>query len=997
VAAMERPPDERGPVRAWLAAVLRNLRRERLRSDARRDRRETAAALPERSTLPGPDELAARLETARRLAALVADLEEPLRATVLLRFYEGVSSAEIARRTGTPEGTVRWRLHRAMQVLRERLDRESGGERRAWLAAVAPLAAGDPGVPAFAPAAGAPAAATAATGGVLAMATATKAAIGAGVVLAAAGLLWLGNSGRERTAPSGTGSAAAVPSIGSAPPLAGPAELPAPVEDAAPDAASPAAKPSHPEGDRPPIETAVTGRVVTESGAPVRGARLAVRIQEAETVVLSGDDGAFRVDLAIPPHALWWDRPPRPILPAGLTASAPGRETVWRRIELEKTGPLALGDVVLRPGGSVAGRVVDGDGAPVAGAWVGVEDAESGVVPVEERRLWEQSLLTTGVGTTADGAGAYLLAGVAAGPTRLWAGRAGFRAGRSALIDIEASAESAGVEIRVEAERPEDRVEVRVVAPDGTPVPFPSLSMQAEGGGRNMAWSRQGGAGGEFSIPVQWPASFHVLAEDQQGRWGPAFAGPLQPGDRSVVIRLPEKRLLTLRVRSSAGEPIAKWQAHIGHGTIAFGHWVFGVPPGEHADGAARFRAPGFPFKLAVQAEGFAKATIGPFDLASVPDAIECVLEPVAALRGRVVSEGRAVPGARVSARREMPATQKCVRNGLPQRMSPDPEAEATADAEGRFVLALRDRGQYFLRAEVEGSAPGEAGPVPFDPARGAEPVEVRVGAGGAIEGRVLVPPGRSPAGVVVVLNRGDGGDLSATVGEDGRFRFERLLPGPWVLAERDIRTPVGNSTWFGPGTSEFPWNCSVEEGRTTAKDLDLTGAGRALLRGRFGCGEPADARGWSATLLPAGHGFPAPVGGSVVLGADGAFELSAPNPGPWRVRLSSPDGSLQVIDAVDLREGETAWSLDAGLGRVEGRLDPESRWAILWLGPGERWALADPRPAADGSFAVPGMPSGRARLVSVSGANLARDPDPRRWPSKREFEVPAGGSVRIE
>ena len=829
------------------------------------------------------------------------------------------------------------------------------------------------------------------------MATATKTAVGAALAVAAAGLLWLGVTGGV-TGPAPEPAGPPRPAEGApAESRATEPQKPVPVEIAAPPAEGPPAPRPHPEGDRPAIETAVTGRVVTEAAAPLRGARVEVRVQEDARSALSGEDGSFRVDLVVPPHAPWWDRPPRPILPAWLTISAAGRETLARRIELEKTGPLALGDLVLRPGGSIAGRVLDADGGPVAGAWVGIEDGESAAVPVDERRLWDAGRLTRGVPATTDGAGAFRIDGVAAGPGRLWAGKAGFRAGRSALVEVEASAESPGVEVRVEAERPEDRVEGRVVGPDGSAVASPTVCLQADGGGRRTARSMQGGPDGSFSIPVEWTAEFFVLVQDPRGRWGPAFAGPLRPGERSVEIRFPEPRLVALRVRSAAGAPIGKWHAHLGHGSIPFGHWVFGVRPGEHADGTARFHVPGFPFKVAVSAGGFSRRTIGPFDPESLPDAIECVLEPVAALRGRVLADGRPVAGARVSAHREMPDGQKCVHGGLPARMSPNPEAEATAGPDGSFSLPLEIRGAYFVRAEADDLAPAEIGPVPFDPARGADAVELPLGPGGALEGRVLVPPGRSPEGTVVVLHRGDGRPLTARVAGDGRYRFERLLPGRWILAERDPRSPIGTSTWFGPGTSEFPWNCAVEEGRTTTKDLDLTGVGRALLRGRFGWGDPGDARGWSAALLPPGHGFPAAVGGSVVLGADGAFELAAPNPGPWRVQLSSPGGSFRILDATDLAEGETAWALDLRFGRIEGTLDPASRWAVLWQGAGERWAIAEAAPAADGSFTVERMPAGRARLVLVDGANLARDPDPRRWPATREFEVPAGGTVRIE
>jgi hypothetical protein len=69
--------------------------------------------------------------------AAVRALAEPYRATVLLRYYEGLALEEVARRTGVNGSTARTRLARAHEQLRARLDREWGG-RQAWGALAAP-------------------------------------------------------------------------------------------------------------------------------------------------------------------------------------------------------------------------------------------------------------------------------------------------------------------------------------------------------------------------------------------------------------------------------------------------------------------------------------------------------------------------------------------------------------------------------------------------------------------------------------------------------------------------------------------------------------------------------------------------------------------------------------------------------------------------------------------------------------------------------------------
>ena len=141
--ALLHPPDTGLPARPWLGQVVRNLVRMRFRGERRRQVREVAthaAAEQPGAHLDSPEQLLARVETQRRLTSLVVGLEEPLRSTVLLRYYEGLSAADIAARQQVPAGTVRWRLKTALDKLRAELDRAHGGERQAWMAIVAPLA-----------------------------------------------------------------------------------------------------------------------------------------------------------------------------------------------------------------------------------------------------------------------------------------------------------------------------------------------------------------------------------------------------------------------------------------------------------------------------------------------------------------------------------------------------------------------------------------------------------------------------------------------------------------------------------------------------------------------------------------------------------------------------------------------------------------------------------------------------------------------------------------
>jgi RNA polymerase sigma factor (sigma-70 family) len=142
IAAWRREPDADRPLRPWLAKVMRDTFRMRRRAERRRQARE--ARLDEPDAVVSPAELLQQVQLHKLLVELVLAMDEPFRSTLLSRFVEGKTAAEIARASGVPEGTVRWRLHEALARLRARLD-EINGNRKAWAPAV--LAFAEKGIP----------------------------------------------------------------------------------------------------------------------------------------------------------------------------------------------------------------------------------------------------------------------------------------------------------------------------------------------------------------------------------------------------------------------------------------------------------------------------------------------------------------------------------------------------------------------------------------------------------------------------------------------------------------------------------------------------------------------------------------------------------------------------------------------------------------------------------------------------------------------------------
>lgn len=125
--------------RGWIRALVTSAARDLHRGESRRAARERAVSRDERT--PAADVLVARAEAHRLVLDEVLALDAPSREVVLLRFFEGLEPAEIARRRGEPAATVRSRLHRALAVLRARLEARGGGSAQWAVLAAGPSAA----------------------------------------------------------------------------------------------------------------------------------------------------------------------------------------------------------------------------------------------------------------------------------------------------------------------------------------------------------------------------------------------------------------------------------------------------------------------------------------------------------------------------------------------------------------------------------------------------------------------------------------------------------------------------------------------------------------------------------------------------------------------------------------------------------------------------------------------------------------------------------------
>jgi len=114
---------EQGPLPGWLVGICRHKIAD---AWARRDRqrREAEAAAAELRT--GPPPVTAGVDTTVADRVLVLEeldlLDQPQRGIIELAFFEDLTHAQIAERTGIPLGTVKSHIRRTLERLRRRLE-----------------------------------------------------------------------------------------------------------------------------------------------------------------------------------------------------------------------------------------------------------------------------------------------------------------------------------------------------------------------------------------------------------------------------------------------------------------------------------------------------------------------------------------------------------------------------------------------------------------------------------------------------------------------------------------------------------------------------------------------------------------------------------------------------------------------------------------------------------------------------------------------------------
>lgn len=803
-------------VRPWLGAIVRNRVRKLIRGRERR-RMHEAKATPSGSVRSTAD-LVASVEIQRLVSEEVLALPEPYRTTILLRYFEGASAADIARAHAIPEGTVRWRTARAIEQLRGRLVRRMG-DRSSWRSALLVL------VPRAA--------------GVLAM----KTIVGTAVACLLLILWW--SVGRE------------------------------------PDVASSSQR--------------------------------------------AGATSADAIDAGAPHESI--------------DAVAPDRARVGSRVADEDESPV---DASVAPLGSVRGRVVDVQRSPIAGAIVEVWtnkfrpsgaydalDVGSSVVPWPARRT-----------RTADD-GTFTFAELPPGFVAMRAYAAVARTGGELDVPVDAGRETTVSDLVVKSQASPTCFDGTVIDVDGAPVPGAVLQLfVVEKGVTTNGYCKADALGGFHFAPLGYRLGgkhLDVLAYDPARTSGWTLVRDVAPSEQPRTIRLDAGAEATLCIRDPRGRPIERFLARLvvlaDPAAVRPDITLYALTDESYraqADGAVRFHLPPLPFRVEVLAPGTTLAPVrfGPFDPAQVGDVLECVLPSPPAVRGRVLAQGRPVPGARVIP--TAPAGIRvlgslCLRAGFPSTNdNAAPSLPVDCDADGRFEIVLAEGSTYRLHAQAPGFGDGETTAFVCDASQREREIEVELTVAGRIAGRVVISAGESRRDRPISASFGDGFIKTARTDAQGRFAFDDCRPGEWLISPRGFArndsfglSDMAYRSWIDADALALE-HCSVESGRTTEVVVDLGRSRACELHGRLHI-TGLERRPHHAWLAPANappglrsdpltYAFVAP---------DGTFSLGLPKPGRYRLHVEVDGATTRIDDLVELRPGRTEWSLAYATGSL--------------------------------------------------------------------------------
>jgi len=843
IRAMERPPkgDVRSTsVRAWLARVVRSSVLQRFRGETRRSDREYLQVRDDSAASTSEQELVEQIDGQRLLVQELLELGEPMRSTVILRYFKDLSSAEIARRQGVPAATVRSRLSRAIEELRTRMDTRYDGNRSAWsLALAGSIGESFPLAPIAVPPSAAPPLVTGNSilGGVIAMNVGTGLAIALGLAaITVVGIAVLDSDDPASTIEAADHAAEVAIPIES-PTISAPTVAPEPERLAVEQEVEPVAKAKAPE----PLQFEAASVVEpTEFGAstfvvrftdPAGNAVAGVQWELRENwsgesaglePVVSEADGTARI--AIP----MFSKSRSVALAHSLEGFASGVSQVTARASEE----VNVGSIELTYSVQISGRVVDEQGLPIAGAKVFA-------MPADLEGRDEGELLRVGPGSSGELGelshylshlsrpdGSFELTAPIAQSVRVYAKAEGTRFGWTEALDLHAGSPVSNQRIVLSPFEDEDFISGVVLDVDGNPVPSTPVSYSFSDTNYTMTSSINTDQTGRFRLTVRRAVPHSFRVEGGEDTPGIATAPEVEPGTHDLVLQLALQGEVRLVVEDEEGKPIDEiklvTRSIFGNGSSSSQSSTYTT-----LDGVISLPIPANKFAFEVSRRGYVTQVLGSYESSSFPPEIRCTLVRTPGVRGRVVVGEQPLAGVEVSLLRLAPKGAMYKVNGFPSRLNWGVPDTATTDEEGAFLLSAPEDGSYIVHMHSppgSGLAAAESEVLEVFVAEAYEGVLLTPREGGELVVVVRVGAGEDPAGIIVGITDGGRDSRTARTDESGTVRFEGLRPGQWVVQEREkeLSPNTSSSSSTEDIGYEIPYDCEVRSGQVTEFELVL-------------------------------------------------------------------------------------------------------------------------------------------------------------------------------
>ncbi len=291
------------------------------------------------------------------------------------------------------------------------------------------------------------------------------------------------------------------------------------------------------------------------------------------------------------------------------------------------------------------------------------------------------------------------------------------------------------------------------------------------------------------------------------------FAAGRRGRGSEASMRLPEGRKMSQR---RPGDEWQEMQSADGRFEIA------GLPPGK--------------IRVRVRADGWLDPKEHEVTLTSGQTSDELAFEmaPGASVRGVVIdaASNRPVPEAQVTAYRE---TEERGRGGFnPMRFAGDPEdfdflglssmrgrSSVMTDAHGHFEATGLTAGKYRFTARHPDRAKASAAAVEIVEGKDTPDVEIKLTAGGSIEGLITGRAGLPVINALVVAATISTGALkSSTSGPDGVYRMDGLPAGRYLVFKSRLEENATNLLYDLLGNMRLQ-TVTVEEGKVARKDIE--------------------------------------------------------------------------------------------------------------------------------------------------------------------------------